>query len=309
MPEDRDIHRRQRCETPGMEITLEEFSSVIAAMHAAAEAPERWPEAYSAMARLMKSSAPYIDRTWERLLAVDTPDDKPPADPECEPAVRQLMALLAPHFRRAKRLEMRLAEAIPGRLALASLDRLAIAAFIVNASGSLQHLNASARAMLANDRCVRVKNSLFRFYEPALNSAFEAALRRATQGSTHLALLPLSSCKEDVYEVSVLPLQEDGAGASAQALALVVIARPQPDALTIERRVRGLYGLTEAEARVMAALTLGGTVEEIAVAHGVRPSTVRAQVRSIFEKTGVHRQTDLVRLALCGAPIVTGAVR
>ena len=58
----------------------------------------------------------------------------------------------------------------------------------------------------------------------------------------------------------------------------------------------------EAEARVVSALTLGETVEQIAVAHGVRVSTVRAQVRSIFEKTGVHRQTDLVRLALSAAP-------
>jgi DNA-binding CsgD family transcriptional regulator len=43
-------------------------------------------------------------------------------------------------------------------------------------------------------------------------------------------------------------------------------------------------------------------VERIAVVHGVRVSTVRTQLRSIFEKTGVHRQTDLVRLALSTAP-------
>jgi DNA-binding CsgD family transcriptional regulator len=83
----------------------------------------------------------------------------------------------------------------------------------------------------------------------------------------------------------------------------VVIARPRPDAERIARRVRRLYSLTEAEARVVSALTLGETVEQIAVAHGVRVSTVRTQLRSTFEKTGVHRQTDLVRLALTGAPL------
>jgi DNA-binding CsgD family transcriptional regulator len=50
-------------------------------------------------------------------------------------------------------------------------------------------------------------------------------------------------------------------------------------------------------------------VEQIAVAHGVRVSTVRAQVRSIFEKTAVHRQTDLVRLALSGGPLFMKADR
>jgi DNA-binding CsgD family transcriptional regulator len=294
-----------------MQITLEEFSSVVAAIHAAAETPERWPEAYSAVKRLMNSSAAQPDdsRAWEKLLAFDALDDDPRIVEACEPSVQRLMALLAPHFRRARQVEMRLAQALPGRLALASLDRLAIAAFIVNRAGALQHLNASARTLLANDRCVRIKHGRFRFYEPALNSAFEAALRSATQEPARSSLLPLSCCKEEVYEVSVLPLEENDAGARAQSLALVVIARPLPDATSIERRARGLYGLTEAEARVMAALTLGGTVEEIAVAHRVRTSTVRAQVRSIFEKTGVHRQTDLVRLALSGAPLLTGPDR
>jgi DNA-binding CsgD family transcriptional regulator len=54
----------------------------------------------------------------------------------------------------------------------------------------------------------------------------------------------------------------------------------------------------------MAALTLGETVYEIAIEHKVRASTVRAQVRSIFEKTGVNRQSDLVRLALSSMPFV-----
>ena len=102
-------------------------------------------------------------------------------------------------------------------------------------------------------------------------------------------------------DVSPLQAAETSGAASAMPLALVVIARPRPDAERIARRVRRLYGLTEAGRAVMAALTLGETVKQIAVAHGVRVSTVRAQVRSIFEKT-VHRQTELVRLALSAAP-------
>ncbi len=292
-----------------MQISLEEFSSVIAAIHAAAQSPERWPEVHSAVARLMSTSAaqPEADRAWQDLLARDVDSDAPPMR-ECEPSVKRLMALLAPHVRNAKQVQSKLAEALPGRLGLASLDRLAIAAFIVDSAGELHHLNTSARSLLTNERCAHIRNARFRFHEPALQTAFEAALRKATQGAPRSTLLPLSSCREDVYEVTVSPLAA-GESAAPASLALVVIARPQPDAASIERRVRGLYGLTEAEARVMAALTLGGTVEEIAIAHGVRTSTVRAQVRSIFEKTGVHRQTDLVRLALSGAPLLTGSER
>jgi len=140
----------------------------------------------------------------------------------------------------------------------------------------------------------------------ALKQAVEAALRKAAQSPARSSLFPLRRANNEVYEVNVSPLQPaDKSGCrSAPALALVVIARPRPDGERIARRVRRLYGLTDAEARVVAALTLGETVDQIATAHGVRVSTVRAQVRSIFEKTGVHRQTDLVRLALSGAPLI-----
>lgn len=240
-----------------MRISLEEFSTVTAAIHAAAAFPERWPEALSAVAHLVASPgvSPSRDRGWQNVLA--------------------------------------------------SLDRLGVTAFIVNANGTVHHQNESARKLLADDESIRVQNLRLRFSDPALTTTLESALRRATQPSRRSSLFPVRAGRNEVYEVNVSPLEpgEDSGPAPALPLALVVIARPRPDAERIARRVRRLYGLTEAEARVVAALTLGETVEQIAVAHGVRVSTVRAQVRSIFEKTGVHRQTDLVRLALTAAPL------
>lgn len=163
-------------EEDAMQITLEDFSAVIATIHAAATSPERWPEAFTAVARLVNSSEAAEDG--------DSPRER-------------VMALLAPHFATAKQVQRRLAETSP--------------------------------------------------------------------------------------------------------------ARPRPDTQSLASRVRGLYGLTQAEARVMAALASGETVDRIAMAHGVRTSTVRAQVRSIFEKTGVNRQSALVRLALTGAPLAAAA--
>ena len=242
-----------------MRISLEEFSTVTAAIHAAAEFPERWPEALSAVAHLFTypGPSPSRDRGWQNVLA--------------------------------------------------SLDRLRVTAFIVNANGTVHQQNDSARSLLAGNDSVHVANSRLRFSDPALNTTLDTALRKATEASRRSSLFPVRTGKSEVYEVNVSPLQssERREPAPALPLALVVIARPRPDAERIARRVRRVYGLTEAEARVVAALTLGETVEQISVAHGVRVSTVRAQVRSIFEKTGVHRQTDLVRLALTGAPLFT----
>ena len=65
--------------------------------------------------------------------------------------------------------------------------------------------------------------------------------------------------------------------------------------------------LTQAEKTIIALLAAGLTLTEIAHSRGVKLSTVRAQMRIIFEKTGTRRQVDLVRLNLrcpkCGAKI------
>ena len=292
-----------------MRISLEEFSATVAAIHAAAAFPERWPDAVSAVASLVNASGDTDGRHGARdnLLGFDALGDDA-TRPASDDSAKWLLALLAPHWQAAKEMQLRLAEALPGRLALASLDRLAVAAFVVDGSGAVHHLNAAARAFLAGDGCVRITDSRLRFSKNTLNAALDAALREATQTPSRFSLLSVRAGKGEAYEVAVSVLQRGRANTSdALQLALVVIAGPRPDAEYIVRRVRPLYGLTEAEARVMAALALGATVDEIARTHGVRPSTVRAQVRSIFDKTGVHRQSDLVRLALTGAPLVAAS--
>ena len=45
-----------------------------------------------------------------------------------------------------------------------------------------------------------------------------------------------------------------------------------------------------------AQLAQGARLEAIAQANGVSVATVRTQLKSIFAKTGINRQSDLVRL-------------
>lgn len=59
-----------------------------------------------------------------------------------------------------------------------------------------------------------------------------------------------------------------------------------------------LFHLTPAETAVATHLSNGMSLEEAAEALGIRPNTARAHLRSIFSKTGVRRQTELVRLFL-----------
>ncbi|HMN82264.1 MAG TPA: hypothetical protein PKA20_20385 [Burkholderiaceae bacterium] len=60
--------------------------------------------------------------------------------------------------------------------------------------------------------------------------------------------------------------------------------------------VASVFELTPAESRIAVSLSLGRTVEQIAVDHAVAVATVRSQVKSLFQKTGAKRQADVVRL-------------
>lgn len=285
------------------DISLEELSSAIAAIHAAGASPERWPDARSAITRLIKASK----HSWENLLDLDGMAEDPQSCEASDPAARRILALLAPHIRAARQVRRRLAESLYGRLALASLDQLAVAAFIVDNDGAVQHLNATARALVADGGCVRMGNAWLRFNERALNTAFHAALRRATQSPACVSHLRPPARGDEAHEITVSPIDAETRASDWPAVfVLVVVARSHADEKRIVQRVRGLYGLTDAEARVMAELTLGRTVDDIACRHGVKASTVRAQIRTIFEKTRVNRQADLVRLALAGTALLVG---
>lgn len=63
-------------------------------------------------------------------------------------------------------------------------------------------------------------------------------------------------------------------------------------------RCRARFDFTEAQARLALFLAEGGTIAEYATAMGVKLSTVRTHLKSIFAKTGVNRQTELAILLL-----------
>jgi DNA-binding CsgD family transcriptional regulator len=62
--------------------------------------------------------------------------------------------------------------------------------------------------------------------------------------------------------------------------------------------LRQAFLLSAAEARLTGHLVAGLTPKGAALASGVTISTIRTQMRSTFAKTGVSRQSELVKLAL-----------
>lgn len=69
-------------------------------------------------------------------------------------------------------------------------------------------------------------------------------------------------------------------------------------------RLNMVYALTSAETVVCTLLVGGYTNGEIAEHRNVSPQTIKTQVSSIYNKTGVHNRSELIRLALKTSPPV-----
>jgi DNA-binding CsgD family transcriptional regulator/PAS domain-containing protein len=95
--------------------------------------------------------------------------------------------------------------------------------------------------------------------------------------------------------VTARPLDVRAIHAGTGAIALF-LARPGPEAPTDPQSLRDLLGLTPAEARLAAALAEGSTLVDAARRLGIAHNTAKVQLRSVFAKTGVNRQAQLVAL-------------
>ena len=99
------------------------------------------------------------------------------------------------------------------------------------------------------------------------------------------------------YAVFVAPLNIQDEELLAQSARVLVIVHDTGEHRRADvAMLAGVYGLTEAEARLASALSAGHSIESAAVKLGVQVTTARSQLKSVFRKVGVNRQQDLVRL-------------
>jgi DNA-binding CsgD family transcriptional regulator len=68
-----------------------------------------------------------------------------------------------------------------------------------------------------------------------------------------------------------------------------------------ETYLRDTYGMTRAEARIGVLLATGHSTDEIGAATGTTINAVKFHLKSIYAKTGTHRQCELVARILPNA--------
>jgi DNA-binding CsgD family transcriptional regulator len=133
----------------------------------------------------------------------------------------------------------------------------------------------------------------------------DALLRLALKAPSHLQeALQTSSIPVPATETCppcvahLIPVRRQARDIFTQAAHIVVvtpIGSPQAPQAHI---LLGLFDLSPAEARVAQRLVEGGSIDQIAIDQRLSRETVRAQLKSVFAKTGTNRQSELVSLLL-----------
>ena len=164
-------------------------------------------------------------------------------------------------------------------------------------------MNRSAEKLLAGDhglkQIAQFLTALDVTEAKALQSAISSAL--SAREGTLRAPTPVSISRGEhrrPLQILVAPIPPQISGTNRQPAAALFISDSEQAYEPNITLLQTAFSLTESEARVATALTLGKTIDQIAVEFGISPGTVRTHLKRIFAKTDTSRQSDLVRLLL-----------
>jgi DNA-binding CsgD family transcriptional regulator len=214
---------------------------------------------------------------------------------------------LKPHLRRAAQIQMRMEEIEAARqTAHATLDQLSFGVITLDRDGKVLSINRSADEAVAAEDGLTLRAGRLAACDYGSADDLAEALRAATEparrgGRLGASLLIERASGLTPYRLLVAPLA-DGTnarfGQPSRATALVLISDPERMTTPPEEHLRGLFGLTKAEAQVALAVLAGKRLEDVAEERSVSLGTVRCQMKSLLEKTGTGRQAELIRSLL-----------
>ena len=218
---------------------------------------------------------------------------------------KALCKLLIPHLRRAISTFLQLhSSASLGSLYSRAIGRLSIATITIDEHGRALDKNVFASDILdAGDGLKIIAGKLTAHYQNdnrELKRLIKSAFAQAGEQQTMPEAMSITRPSGEIalgLVIEVIPslTWADGKG---KKQAVVYIRDSVGKSTTSTEISKKLFDLTPAETALSLQLTNGLSLEEAAEALNIRRNTARAHLRSIFSKTGVRRQTELVRLFL-----------
>lgn len=197
------------------------------------------------------------------------------------------------HLQRAAEREDRLAAAEAARAALeASLETIDPAVLMLDARGRVLHQNLRARELLAAADGLRQGADGLHAADVRTTGALRRLVASAARGAGGALALPRPSGRRSLQLVaSGLPCRAE----ATEATVLLIVRDPAQPPQVPAAMLQDLFRLTPCEARLVALLVVGRSLDEAAIVLDVSRATVRTHLRHVLAKLDAHNQAEAIR--------------
>jgi DNA-binding CsgD family transcriptional regulator len=210
-------------------------------------------------------------------------------------AVNRLDAL-RPHLARAALIANRL-DVERARNVAAVLEQVGLPAAVLGRGGRMLAANPPLVEMMPT--VLQDRPSRLTLARPTADALFTAALTMLEKApyaaAVHSIPIPARDEKPPVI-VHVIPIRGAAHDIFSRSIAILVATPVVRGAGPSADVVQGLFDLTPAEARLAALIAAGHQPKAAAGMLGVTEGTARTTLKSVFAKTGLNRQADLIGL-------------
>jgi DNA-binding CsgD family transcriptional regulator len=180
-----------------------------------------------------------------------------------------------------------------------AVNQMAIGTLLLDHTGKVIACNQAATTMLGEFDSLSIRDGSLRLsdreQQRKLKHAIEVMLSDPEPDHAEVCSVSGSRLALSFLLRSFPPMSIN---TDRQPAVLVYMTAPSARQLPSQQVVGELFGLTATEARLAILLADGSSLLEAAEMMEITESTVRTYSKRIFGKTGVSRQSELVRLIL-----------
>ena len=178
-----------------------------------------------------------------------------------------------------------------------AIEAVGIGIVLLTADGFILFANGVVRDLMRKAEGIRSSSGWLALMSGELTAKLRNLLARdASEPDVAAMILERGEGRQPLL-INVIALGRRGhasGNGGRQACAVTVIIDPERCAAVSLEAFSELHGLTDAEARVLRAVVGGKGLVATAAKLGVTAATARTHMKRIFEKTGTHRQTELL---------------
>jgi len=200
---------------------------------------------------------------------------------------------LAPHLHRAVRyFEAGRGEKSVDEMGGRLFDAIGVGVLLVGDGGRLSSANDVGERALAEGRAVRLDlQGRVCIADADANACLGRLLSQWRDGERQQVVTV------DGEKLTLIRLQKSARIQffDAPSLAIIIEQSAKPVAMDVPG-LGGKFGLTKAEIKIMQGLLHGSSITDIAIESNRSRETIRSQLKSVFAKTGVNSQSELLRL-------------